>query len=169
MAGLAGGLDPSLRVGDVVIDDCPPGLAVEVSHRPGRIHSGGAVIATTSQKATLFAQTRALAVDMETATVRAAAQRQGVPFLAIRAISDASDDVLDPAVLKLVDAFGRPRPIAIAATLVRRPGLATYLKRLGASSQLAADNLGKAVAGIVRGCAGPAARSIFHGPRSGKK
>ncbi|MDB5353764.1 MAG: nucleoside phosphorylase [Phycisphaerales bacterium] len=150
MAGLAGGLDPSLQVGDVVIDDSPPGLVLETSHRAGRIHSADAVIATTAQKAALFAQTRALAVDMETATVRTAVGRQGIPFLAIRAISDAADDVLDPAVLRLVDAFGRPRPIAIAATLIRRPGLAAYLKWLGASSRLAADNLGLAVAGIVR-------------------
>jgi adenosylhomocysteine nucleosidase len=169
MAGLAGGLDPSLQVGDVVIDDCPPGLVPEFSHRTGHIHSSEAVIATPAQKAALFAQTRALAVDMETATARSAAGRLGIPFLAIRAISDASDDVLDPAVLKLVDAFGRPRPIAIAATLARRPGLAAYLRRLGASSRLAADNLGFAVAGIVRSCADPATPSFFQGPESEKK
>ena len=169
MAGLAGGLDPSLRVGDVVIDDCPPGLMPEVSHRTGRLHSSEAVITTPAQKAALFAQTRALAVDMETATVRTAAGRQGIPFLAIRAISDAADEVLDPAVLKLVDAFGRPRPLAIAAALTRRPGLAASLKRLGASSRQAAGNLGVAVAGIVRSCADPTTRSIFQDPKSEKK
>jgi hypothetical protein len=152
MAGLAGGLDPSLRVGDVVIDDCPTGLLPDVAHRRGGIHTAEHLIATTTEKAALFAQTRALAVDMETWIVRTLAQREDIPFVAVRAISDGFDEALDPTILKLVDGFGRPRPAAIAATLLRRPALIAPLRRLGAASHLAAENLGAAVAAIVRLC-----------------
>ncbi|MDB5334003.1 MAG: nucleoside phosphorylase, partial [Phycisphaerales bacterium] len=110
MAGLAGGLDPSLRVGDVVIDDCPTGLLPDVAHRRGGIHTAEHLIATTTEKAALFAQTGALAVDMETQIIRALARQEGIPFVAVRAISDAFDEALDPTILKLVDGFGRPRP-----------------------------------------------------------
>ncbi|HWE94124.1 MAG TPA: hypothetical protein VG269_09190 [Tepidisphaeraceae bacterium] len=152
MAGLAGGLDPSLRVGDVVIDDCPPGLLPDVAHRRGGIHTANHLIATTTEKTALFAQTGALAVDMETGIVRALAQQEGIEFIAIRAISDAFDEALDPTILKLVDGFGRPRPAAIAATLLRRPALIAPLRRLGAASHLAAENLGAAVKSIVSRC-----------------
>jgi adenosylhomocysteine nucleosidase len=152
MAGLAGGLDPSLRVGDVVIDDCPAGLLPDVAHRRGGIHTAEHLIATTTEKAALFAQTGALAVDMETRIIRALAQQEGIPFVAVRAISDAFDEALDPTILKLVDGFGRPRPAAITATLLRRPALIAPLRRLGAASHLAAENLGAAVAAIVRLC-----------------
>jgi adenosylhomocysteine nucleosidase len=152
MAGLAGGLDPSLRVGDVVIDDCPTGLLPDVAHRRGGIHTAEHLVATTTEKAALFAQTGALAVDMETRIIRALAQQEGIPFVAVRAISDAFDEALDPTILKLVDRFGRPRPAAIAATLLRRPALIAPLRRLGASSHLAAKNLGAALADIVGRC-----------------
>ena len=72
---------------------------------------------------------------------RALAREMGVPFLAVRGISDRADEAIDPEVLGLVDEMGRARPMAIARTLLRRPGMARDLKRLGASADLAAGNV----------------------------
>ena len=151
MAGLAGALDPSLKIGDVVLDDCPESFVLDVVHRRGKIHCSADLVSTTDAKRRLFETTGALAVDMESGPARALAEKLGVPFINIRAISDTSDEALDPAVLHLVDPYGIPRLLSIAATLVRRPGMIPYLKKLGVNSNLAAKNLAAAVRALASG------------------
>lgn len=150
MAGLAGALDPTLRIGDIVIDDCPAGWLPAIPYRRGRIVVSPTLVSTPAEKAKLFQETGALAVDMESAAARAVAAELGVPYISVRAISDAADELLDPAVLKMVNAFGHPRPLAIAAALIRRPSLIPRLRRLAETSKRAAANLAAAVAAIVQ-------------------
>jgi adenosylhomocysteine nucleosidase len=147
MAGLAGALDPSLNVGDVLIDD-PTGIVpAAVPMRRGRIVTVNRIIATPAEKAALFERTAALAVDMETDRVRQWAAR----VVNVRAISDRADEVLDPRVVGLIDELGNAKPLAIAATIVRRPALIPYLNRLGKNAKLAAERLGHAVRRIIEG------------------
>jgi adenosylhomocysteine nucleosidase len=131
MAGLAGALDPTLKIGDVVLDDA--------------IHTSDRLITTAAEKANLFRQTNCRAVDMENAIVRAAAAAAGISFIGIRAISDTADQAVDPRVLKLVDEVGRPRPLAIAGLLLRRPTIIGQLRRLHSDSATALESLGRAV------------------------
>jgi hypothetical protein len=149
MAGLAGALDPSLQIGDVIIDAASDKLPNGLNLRRGRIHTADQLIATPAQKAALFRETGALVVDMENAIVRTAANAAGIPFIGIRAVSDTADQALDPAVLNLVDDLGRLRPAALAGTLLRRPALIPYLNRLGTASRLAADRLAQAVSDLL--------------------
>lgn len=148
VAGLAGGLDPALCAGDLVYDgpsiEAPPGLPWHA----GRIHSVTGVITTPAQKAALFGETGALAVDMEHAAVRRAVPA-GVRVIGLRAISDPADMAIDPAVLRFVDGRGRLRPANVAATLLRRPGLLGHVMRLRAHSALALRNLGTGVAALL--------------------
>jgi adenosylhomocysteine nucleosidase len=149
MAGLAGALDPALGVGDVVIDD-PQGLAGPLSeYRHGGIWSADRIVATPAEKAEIFSRTGALAVEMEGARARECAERLGIPYIAVRAISDSAGETLDPSVVGFVDDFGGVRPMRLAAGVLRRPGLIPYLNRLGKNSRIAADRLGIAVRKIV--------------------
>jgi adenosylhomocysteine nucleosidase len=134
-AGLAGALDPNLKCGDVIEDDTRT-----------RIHTADRVVATVEQKAELFRTTGAAAVDMETGGIARVAKESGVRFVAIRAISDSALDAIDPAILGLVDAMGKPRLRNIAAVLLRRPRLIPELLRLRSASKLALRNLGKYLA-----------------------
>jgi adenosylhomocysteine nucleosidase len=150
MAGLAGGLDPILRVADIVIDDCPAPYVPHIQYRRGKIIVSPTIISTPSGKLQLFRQSGALAVDMESAAARALAAELGVAFVLVRAISDSAAEALDPAVLKMVDAFGRPRPLSIARALVRQPSLIPQLRQLSENARQAAANLAAAVAAIVQ-------------------
>jgi adenosylhomocysteine nucleosidase len=81
--GVAGGLDPKLKVGDIVRD---------------RIHSADAPVTSPAQKARLFRTTGAVAVDMESEAVAEVAREAGVRFAVVRAIVDPAHRSLPRAI-----------------------------------------------------------------------
>jgi hypothetical protein len=151
IAGLGGGLDPQLNVGDVVVDApaeiIPAGLPFKMLS--GEIYTTTGIVGHPQEKTLLFEQTGASAVDMETSIVRDEAHRLGLPLLALRAISDAAGDSIDPVVSTFITTVGRPKPAAICMGLARRPWLLPQMRRLNASSKIALANLGAAVAALV--------------------
>jgi hypothetical protein len=149
MAGLAGGLDPSLKIGDVLIDSLSDISPPELSYPRGLIHTADRIVPTPADRAALFAQTGAQAVDMENAHVRAFAKAFEIPYLGIRAISDCATDTLNPAVARFIDELGRVKPTALARELIRRPKLALELNQLRKASTLAVNNLAAAVRTLV--------------------
>lgn len=148
MAGLAGGLDPSLQIGDVVIDDQST-LTTQFEALRGQILTSATLIATPADKADCFDRSGAVGVDMENQTVREWAAKMDVPFLGIRAISDRADQSLDPGILNAIDEFGGIKPIQLAAGLLGRPARIASLIRVGSHAKHAAERLGCAVAEIV--------------------
>ena len=148
VAGLAGALDPKLRVGDLVLDTEVANLPPELPWHRGAIHTADQLVATVADKTALFRETQALAVDMEQAGVRRALP-QSNRVIGLRAISDAADSAIDPAVIRMIDGTGRPRPLTVLSTLARRPSLIPHLRQLNASSKLALRNLGLGITALV--------------------
>jgi nucleoside phosphorylase len=72
----------------------------------------------------------AIAVDMESAAVARIARARGLPFLAVRAVADAAADSIPEALAAAIDRYGRPRGLALAAALLRHPGLVAGLPPL---------------------------------------
>lgn len=149
LAGLGGALDPSLNIGDVILDD-PHGLVPNsVPIRRGKIHTAKKLIATPQAKAEAFTQSTAAMVDMEQSIIQQKAAAQGALLIGVRAVSDTADDSVDPAVLTFVDDLGHPLPLAIAMGLLKRPALISQLRRLQKNSAIALDQLGQAVSEIL--------------------
>lgn len=166
--GTAGALAPALRPGDLV-------LAAEV-HEAGRkftangdlaepvmkwlsrngftVHNGPLAcaaqpVATIGDKQELFAQTGAMAVDMESAGVFDAARRSGLPAFSLRIIIDAAHVALPDAVLQRVDEFGEVDTPGLALDLARSPGQILAVIRLACAARRAGSAM-RQVAGLVK-------------------
>jgi hypothetical protein len=152
MAGVAGALSPTLSVGDVVVDTRGkaggwlPGLEGTVA---GRLHTSQRLVTSAAAKASLLTSSDCLAVDMETELVADFALARGAAFVAVRGISDSADEPLDPALLTLVDAEGRPRIGQAIAMLVRHPSQLPAMLRLARATKLAMNSVARTVGKIV--------------------
>lgn len=152
--GLAGGLDDALAVGDIAIAEAiaaPHGdLACDVAmadHLAAALAAGGfrahrgrfAAVETPvlvpDAKRALAAAHGASAVDTESHLAAGFAARHGLPFTALRAISDPVGHVLPPLAVRAIGPDGRLDRGAILAELTRRPG---QLARLPATALAAA-------------------------------
>jgi adenosylhomocysteine nucleosidase len=163
--GLAGGLDPALEAGhlllpDQVVSDDVPALAVDAMWRArllqalssmmtisgGMLWSGRQPVLTVTDKRRLFTQWGARAVDMEAMAVGMAAQNAHIAFLAVKVVVDTASDVLPSAVMA-ADGYGRIRPARLLAALLRHPGQIAALIQLAARYRPASRAL-RAVAGV---------------------
>lgn len=120
--GLAGGLDPDLRAGSIVVPGeviSPAGArfatspdwrarlvaalgATKGAERPvsvGALLTSAQPIDTLEGKARAFEATGAVAVDMESLAVAEVAAGRGLPFIAVRVIVDTAADTLPRAVV----------------------------------------------------------------------
>jgi adenosylhomocysteine nucleosidase len=118
--GVAGALDPRLKPGDLVvataaIDADGTRYAAELREFGirGAILTQAHPVASAEEKRRLFAETGALAVDMETAAVAAVACRAGRRFVAVRAICDAAARALPSAAVAAMRKDGRTDVLAI--------------------------------------------------------
>jgi adenosylhomocysteine nucleosidase len=166
-AGFAGGLQPQIERGDIVMADSVAGehgqrLAIDLrmpeseeSSSPrvhvGRLLTVDHIIKSADEKRLLGQQHAALAVDMETLAVAQVCRNEKQRFLAIRAITDAVDDELPADVERLLNRPTMARKIGSAAgSLLRRPSAAKDLWKLRESAIVAADRLAKFLDGIIR-------------------
>jgi len=141
-AGVCGGLDPRLRPGDLVIPEsvlAPTGelynvtpsqhrralgaaaARVRAAARTGVLVTTREVIGTPEAKAGLYAQTGALAADMESAPILARAATAGCASLVIRGVSDGANQSLPAELVGLVTAEGKLRSARALALMASSP------------------------------------------------
>ncbi len=139
--GLAGGLDPALAPGTLIVPravvlgddrwDVDPALVAQLGGSTGHILvGGGGVLATAAEKAALRRLTGANAVDLESA----AAARSGLSFAALRAICDPAERDLPHAALVTLDARGRIGALRVLAAALARPAELPALLRLAGNA-----------------------------------
>lgn len=164
--GLAGGLDPALQPGalllpDAVVEaggarrDADPALLAALrrvlgaGHGAGVLYGSDALVDGVAAKAHLFAATGAAAVDMESHRAARAAAQAGLPFAMIRAVADPATRALPPAAFEAIGADGRVRPLATALSILRRPQDLPALLALGRESGAALETLTRAGAALA--------------------
>jgi adenosylhomocysteine nucleosidase len=149
--GLAGGLDPRLRPGDVVLPARVlaggESLATDplLSRSLARTEREAAccllawdrVVATAEEKARLWRDTGAVAVDMESGAVALAAIAAGLPFAVLRVICDAAARDLPPAALAALDHAGGIGLARVALSVLRRPAQVPALLGLARDAAVA--------------------------------
>jgi adenosylhomocysteine nucleosidase len=169
--GVAGGLDPDLSAGDLVVAEevlavgdahgggsraridawrpyAPCAAAAHaalaacgLSVRRGAVATVPRAVLTVRDKGALFRLCPALAVDMESAAIAAAARDAGLPFFVLRGVCDAADRSVPPEFLDGMAGDGTVRPGPLLRRLLRRPSLAADLPR-------AARDMGSALAAL---------------------
>jgi len=135
--GIAGALAPLLKIGDTIIathvvhgDEhyaTDPAWSGILRERLPAAHSvvlagHDQVVNHVDGKRRLFALTGAHAVDMESHIAARFAARHGIPFVALRTISDVSTKGLPPAALEPLKDSGKPRLTRVLRSVAADPG-----------------------------------------------
>src|SRR5208283_5200921 len=143
--GLAGGLDPALRPGMVVVPDtvlsdgevsrADAALAARFGGLTGHCLLAGARIAADADtKRGLFAATGAHAIDLESGSVARIAAAHGLPFAVVRAICDPAERDLPPAALIALDQDGAIGLARVIGSVLAHPAQLPALLALAADA-----------------------------------
>jgi adenosylhomocysteine nucleosidase len=155
--GFAGGLNPELKLGDVLFEignrkseiqneSEPPDAGgyeklTAAGAKPAKFFCADRIAITATEKKKLRAETGADAVEMESAAIHAVCAERGIPCATVRVISDtaAEDLPLDFNALAKPDKnldFGR-----LAWAIARSPGKIGALMQLQRKTKFAAEQL----------------------------
>ena len=165
--GLAGGLDPALAAGSVVVpsevisphgDRCPTSEAwrerlMAAIASQGRV-AGGSLLTSArtidrvEDKAAAFRETGAVAVDMESLAVAQIAAVHLLPFAAVRVIVDTAADALPRAVVE-ASRGGQVRIWRLLGGLALAPAELAPLMRLAARYRTANRSLAAAARAVL--------------------
>ncbi len=159
--GLAGGLDPTLQAGTLLVPErvvtgkkqtypvsaewraaLLSRLAGKLDSAGGALLSGDDLVSTASAKQAAWQNNAAVAADMESAEIAAAAAANGLPFLAVRAIADDAATALPPAA-RAMSSDGTLAIGPLLASLARSPGQIPALIGLGLKTRRACAVLEK--------------------------
>ena len=155
-SGFAGGTDPSLGVGDLLLAEnfSDPELLARAQDllvsRVGRLVTARRVIESESERAELAGKDAAAAVDMETEWIARACAARKIPMLSLRAISDtaAAPFPLPPTVLFDL-ARQKTDPLKLASHLLRHPSHVVRLIRFARQIAGVRQTLGAALFELI--------------------
>lgn len=177
LCGFAGALSPELQPGDLLLADSvasastpynryfpdevlydaaeslvtdESGSSLKMRTRSGDLVTSNSVLTSPGEKRALFELTGGFAVDMETMGAVRVAQEHGIPWLAIRAITDAADAGLPLDFNAHMNSKGDISYAKVIKSVLMRPAKIPALIQLGKRSSLAAKNLASFLAALLR-------------------
>lgn len=159
-SGFAGAIDPSLKVGDLIIAgnfsdrrllETAEKALRERKARTVKLFTSASIIDSGVERADVARSSSAAAVDMETATIVRVCNGHGVPTLSLRAISDSPEQPFPapPGVLFDIE-LQRTNYSRLLAYLLRHPGSISRLVKFGREVNRARAKLTDAIVTLVR-------------------
>jgi len=153
--GFAGGLNPDLKLGEVVFE--LPNANAQLSTRllaagarPAKFFCADRIATTVSKKRRLRYETLADAGEMESAAIHIVCAERGIPSATVRVISDTADEdlPLDFNALSKPDKnldYGK-----LFLAVAKSPGKIPALMKLQKQTQFAAEQLANVLEKIIR-------------------
>ena len=152
--GLAGGLAPELKLGDVVFDAEPNSQLwrtfISAQAAPAKIHCATAVATTPLHKSALRAQTGADVVEMESGCIREICKTKNIPSATVRVILDAANQELPLDFNQVMTPSQNLDPLKLAAFIARNPRKIPALMRLQKQTRFAATKLAEVLHSVLR-------------------
>jgi adenosylhomocysteine nucleosidase len=148
VVGVAGGVGPSVAIGDLVVPEVVVDLSTGAQYRPGAlggVESRGKLatsdrLVSDPEEAARLEQQGVIAVDMETAAIAAVCELRRCPWSVFRAISDRADDgATNSAISGLVGLDGEPHLGAVVHFVLEKPKRISQLARLARGLSLATN------------------------------
>jgi nucleoside phosphorylase len=159
--GLAVGLAPVFRPGDVVVADCvvlPGGRSIAtdaawrqalltqlsssgLNVRVARIAGSDELLGSAGAKRRAFQTTFAAALDTDSHAVAEVAAAAGMPLLVVRAVAEPAEDMRPAVAFAANGADGQARSLAMVGHLAMRPWEIPAAWRFSKNGRLALDAL----------------------------
>jgi adenosylhomocysteine nucleosidase len=150
--GLAGGLDPMLRPGALIVPCAvttggrryatDPNLSRRLGGATPHLMLGAdAIVESVEEKRRQRGLTGAAAIDLESGAVARVASTLNIPFAVLRAICDPAERALPPAALVALDARGGIKAWRVLVSIVARPTQLPALLALVADAAAATRSL----------------------------
>jgi adenosylhomocysteine nucleosidase len=156
LVGVAGGLDPALAAGDIVLAStawdeegrrAPCTVIPLAGASVGPILTVSRALYTPAEKAARR-EAGALAVEMEAYPLAGWAAERGLPFVHARVILDPFDEPL-PDLGDVLDEYGRIQPAGLLRILLAHPSRIAEMAQLVRRSQVTAPPLGRLAQAVV--------------------
>jgi adenosylhomocysteine nucleosidase len=150
--GLAGGLSPELKIGDLLFAADQPALRKKLTSagaKSAKFLCAPRVAVRATEKAELRRSTNADAVEMESEAIQALCLERGIPCATVRAISDVAHENLPLDFNQLAKPdlsldYGK-----LALAVAKSPGKIPALLRLRKNAKLAAERLADLLAKVI--------------------
>jgi adenosylhomocysteine nucleosidase len=150
--GFAGGLDPELKIGDVIFEtENEPVCAklIAAGAKPVKIFCADRIAVTTREKKQLREQTGADAAEMESAAVQAVCRERGIPCATVRVISDTANEDLPLDFNQFLTPEKKLEMSKLMMAVASKPWKMGAMMDLQKKTKLAAQRLGEVLKKII--------------------